>query len=174
MYYLLGQIFKPRYIPNALAYTILLLGLSCSFGSDNDSELKSQSYKLAFQSPQWKRINPGSADHAFQNTSSNSIILLNSLCHKYESTSLKHLISNMLGGLDQVSIIKEERMTYAKRDSLRRFVTGKTDGVPVYLIIQTVRKDSCIYDFILISADQDLQSSDIDDFDKFLEETNIN
>ena len=80
----------------------------------------------------------------------------------------------MLGGLDQVNIVKEEKMTYAKRESLRRFVTGKTDGVPVYLIIQTLRKDSCIYDFILISANQDLQTSDVDDFNKFLEETNIN
>lgn len=174
MYYLLGQIFQPRHLQNALVYSLLLIGLSCSFGSDSESGVKSQNYKIAFQSPQWTKINPGSADHAFQNSSSNSIILLNSLCGKYESTSLKHLISNMLGGLDQVNIVKEEKMTYAKRDSLRRFVTGKTDGVPVYLIIQTLRKDSCIYDFILISANQDLQTSDIDDFNKFLEETNIN
>lgn len=158
----------------ASLYLMIALLFACSFGSDKGSDKKSSNYQLSFSSPKWTRMNPGTADHAFYHTKTHSIILLNTLCEKYESTSLQHLISNMLGGIDDIQIEKEETLSYSKRDSLRSFVTGKTDGIPIYLLIQTVRKNNCIYDFIMISQTSEKRQLNIEDFNNFLAKTKIN
>lgn len=153
---------------------LVLFSLSCSFGGDGDNDRKSQNYKLSFSTPSWTRMSPGTADHAFYNKETHSIILLNTLCEKYEATSLHHLISNMLGGVEDIQVEREEKVKFAKRDSLRSFVKGKTDGVPIYLVIQTLRKNRCIYDFVMISQTADKREQNILDFEKFLSDTKIN
>ena len=80
-----------------------------------------------------------------------SIILINSLCNKYESTPLKYLLDNLLMGIKEVKIQGKETIQFAKREALKAKATGVLDGVKVHALIQTVRKNHCVYDFVFIS-----------------------
>lgn len=169
-----GPLFYGGRARQVLNLLFILFSLSCSLGGDGSNDKKSQTYKLDFTVPSWTRMSPGTADHAFYNQKTHSIILLNTLCEKYEATSLHHLISNMLGGVDDIDVEREEKVKFAKRDSLRSFVKGTTDGVSIFLVIQTLRKNRCIYDFVMISQTPDKREKDIEDFEKFLSNTKIN
>jgi hypothetical protein len=125
----------------------LFVNSSCSTPTLN----KSKSYDLKFQDSDWKRIEPDTSDYAFLNSKTNSIIMVNSLCKKYEATSLKHLTSNILAGIQDIKVEDRLEKTYFSRSALVTHVSGSFDGVPVFLTITTIAKNRCTYDFILIS-----------------------
>lgn len=132
---------------------------ACSFTGE-DSLRKSESYSLNFRAKGWSSINAKGADHAYLSNETSSILVVNSLCGLYEATSLSHLTSNMMGGIENISIQSTEERKLVKRKSLRTYAAGEIDGVPISLIIETVRKDSCIYDFALISSTKEVRAKD--------------
>lgn len=148
---------------------ILLFTLiqSCSF-TGKDELRKSDSYSLNFKSDGWSSMDPQDADYAFFSNTTKSILLLNSLCDLYEATSLNHLTSNMMGGIENIAIQSEEERKLVNRKSLRTYASGEIDGVPISLILETVRKDDCIYDFALISSTQEIRTKDEKSFNNLL------
>jgi hypothetical protein len=155
--------------------TILFLGLwlcGCSFLVGNDTESKSRTY--SYKAPiGWTQLPAGGSDHAYSNPRTNSIMTVNSLCGRYQTTTLRQLTNNILGGLDRSTIEQSETKTYAGREALRTLAHARMDGVPVHLIIKTVRKNECIYDFILISSSKEIREADSKYFDRLLEQTTI-
>ena len=103
----------------------------------------------------WVKQDPDKSDFALFHPEKKSMIIVNSLCRKYESTSLRHLNSNLLGGLEDVTIQNQKKMMFKGRDSLRTELRGKLDGVPIWLFTQTVKKNFCVYDFVLIAPNLD-------------------
>jgi hypothetical protein len=150
----------------------LLAIVSCSF-SGKSSDIKSSVLKVSEKLKNWEALPPEASDYAFANPTTNSIITVNSLCGKYASTTLRHLTENLMGGVDDIETTKRETLDYVGREALWSEITGKTDGVPVYLVVQIVRKNECIYDFILISATEEIRKIDIADFKKLLSTVSI-
>lgn len=159
-------------ILSPLLILIFSLLSGCSF-TDSQTLRKSQGYSLDFKNTDWTSIAPREADKAFISNKTSSILLLNSLCGIYEATSLNHLISNMMGGIEDVQIQRKQENELINRKSLRTYAIGEIDGVPIFLIIETVRKDSCIYDFALISNSEKTRSKDEDRFNEFLRGLNV-
>lgn len=151
---------------------IFILIHSCSFTGNRELR-KSKSYVLNFESKAWSSIDPKGADYAYLSHQTKSILVINSLCGLYKATSLGHLTSNMMGGIESIDIQQEEERKLVRRKSLRTYAAGEIDGVPISLLIETVRKDNCIYDFALISSSQKLRSKDEDSFNQMLASFNI-
>lgn len=151
---------------------MLIVSVGCSLWSNTES-FKSDVYKLTHLPAGWNRLAPEGSDHAFENPQTNSIITINSLCKRYESTSLKQLTYNILGGLDDTEIEEAQVLHFNSRDALRTKSKARIDGVPVYLIIQTTRKNNCIYDFLLISTSEQNRETDQQAFNELLTGINI-
>ncbi len=139
---------------------------SCSFAPTPIP--KSKDYDLNLKSQEWKSIDPDSSDHAFENSSTHSIMLVNSQCEKYESSSLDKLNSGMMSGIDNLQVINKESTKFASRDALLMQAKGSLDGVPVFLKTLTLRKDRCLYDLVLIANSQDTLKKDDSAFEELL------
>jgi hypothetical protein len=148
-------------------FLICIFISSCSFlGSSPDN--KSEHYTIKQAPLDWKILPPGGSDHAFSNEETFSIITINSLCGRYESTSLKQLTYNILGGLDNPTLDESSSVQYNNREALRSNATAKIDGIEVFLTVKILRKNECIYDFILISTTPESRSLDTPAFDQLL------
>jgi hypothetical protein len=153
---------------------IIILAASCFtscalFIPKPQRDIKSTDYSIKFSSSDWESIPPDIADAAFAKRKTSSIITANSICKKYDSTSLENLTSSMISGLNNIKIEKEEELNFSERKARRVYLNGSLDGVNVSMIIQTLRKNRCVYDFVLISRDNKTRQADEKDYNKFLE-----
>lgn len=151
----------------AIFIFIFSLLQACSFTGQSNSR-KSNLYTLGPLDSHWSSIPAQGADMAYISEKTKSIMVINSLCGLYEATSLDHLISNMMGGIENIEIQQEVERKLVNRKSLRTYATGEIDGVPISLLIETVKKDNCIYDFALISSSQEMRSHDEQAFNHLL------
>ena len=128
---------------------IIVLVYSCS--SSKPEDLKSKDYSYTFNQSGWKDIDSQGADKAYLNENNGSIIMLNSLCKKYDSTGLDVLSNNFLSGITRLEILEKKSVTYKDRAAYTLLSQGKLDGVTVYLNTLTMHRNHCTYDFALIS-----------------------
>lgn len=159
-------------LKSSISILLLILLAACSF-TGKENLRKSERYTVNFDLEGWSSIAPKGADHAIISDQTKSILILNSLCGLYEATSLNHLTSNMMGGIENISIQDEQERKLVNRKSLRTYAAGEIDGVPISLIIETVRKNSCIYDFALISSTKEVRAKDEKSFNQLLSSFHI-
>ncbi len=158
----------------ALYFTfITILISSCSIFLGNTKSLKSEKYSSHFNQSNWKEVDPDLSDLAYTNTKTGSIILFNSLCKKYDNSSLTNLQKNLLSGLDNIRIINREDVSLYNRKAIKLTANARLDGVLVYLDVYTVKKNRCVYDFVLISSSQNKIAIDRNDFQVFLKKMRI-
>lgn len=129
--------------------------------------------RINFLSSNWKPLTPDTADYAVQNPVTSSIITANSMCKKYDSTSLKHLTINIMSGVEEPETLHTQTLMFSGREALKTSIKGKLDGVITYMDIMTVRKNRCVYDFILISPSSQSFKKDQASFERFLKEVEI-
>lgn len=139
---------------------------ACAGGPDKG--IKSEVISVNFKQSGWSKIEADLADFAFKHTASKSILLVNSLCRKYDRTTLEQLTDNILAGLQQVEVLKQEERTLFGRASLRSEAQGKLDGVSTNMLIEVVKRDRCIYDIALITESKSIDSSLHAAFNKLL------
>jgi hypothetical protein len=128
---------------------IILLLYSCS--SSKPDDLKSKEYSYSLSSSEWNSINPQGADKTYVHNNHGSIIMINSLCKKYDSSGLDVLSNNFLTGLTDLEIIEKKSVPYKGREAIALLSKGKLDGVLVFLNTLTSNRNHCTYDFVLIS-----------------------
>src|SRR5690606_34715332 len=142
---------------------------SCAFMSSGpDKGIKSEVLSINFKQNGWNKIEADLADFAYKHKASKSVLLVNSLCRKYDRTTLEQLTDNILAGLQQVEVSSQESRMLFGRASLRSEAQGKLDGVKTNMLIEVVKRDRCIYDFALISESKSITPSLRADFDKLL------
>tara|TARA_R110002049_G_scaffold164429_4_gene330455 strand:+ start:1552 stop:2070 length:519 start_codon:yes stop_codon:yes gene_type:complete len=151
-----------------LSVSLVLFLPSCSFVSNTNGVVKSKTIELNFRNSNWSKIDSDRADYAFKHDLSPSILVINSLCQKYDKTSLVQLTDNILAGLEMPKVLKQQNMRLFERASLRTDATGKLDGVKAHMLIQVVKKDRCIYDFVLITKAKTIDKSLSDSFSELV------
>lgn len=139
---------------------------ACAGGPDKG--IKSEVISINFKQNGWSKIKADLADFAFKHRSSKSILLVNSLCRKYDRTTLEQLTDNILAGLQQIKITKQEERKLFGRSSLRSQAHGQLDGVTTNMLFEVVKRDRCIYDFALITESKTIDANLIADFDRLL------
>ena len=100
----------------------------------------------------WKNISTEGSDFALKNEKTKSIFLFNSACRKFEASNLNTLTSSILTGLEDLKFIEKKNSFYQEREAAEVLASGKLDGVLRFFKIITVQKNSCIYDYVLIST----------------------
>lgn len=146
---------------------------ACSFVGNSESVIKSKSIRVNFNKRDWQKIEADKADFAFMHDPTKSILLINSLCKKYDSTTLKQLTDNILAGLEKSELFYQAKSLLFKRASLRTAATGSLDGVQTSMLIEVVKRDRCIYDFALIATGKKISKSLEQSFDDLLNSTQV-
>lgn len=145
---------------------IILLLYSCS--SSKPDDLKSKEYSYTLSSSEWKSIPPQGADKTYIHNDHGSIIMINSLCKKYDSSGLDVLSNNFLTGLTNLEIIEKKSVPYKGREAMTILSKGKLDGVLVFLNTLTSNRNHCTYDFVLISPSK-VNEEDLKTYQALLE-----
>lgn len=121
---------------------------------------KSSKISINFNAKNWVQVDSDQSDFAYKNIKSNSFLIINSNCKKYIANSLKGLTATMLSNITDLTIEKQTTHILKKREALSTYASGKVDGIKTHLVIITIKKNRCIYDFILISASKDSMAMD--------------
>ncbi len=157
-------------------FFVFLLITACS-STDNGAYTKSTSVQdqlTATLKTPWVPVNDEGSDLALNNTSTNSYFLFNSACRKFESSNLSVLTNSMLTGIDNVDYISKEKTSHQGRDANLVIAKGSMDGVERFFRIMTTQKNNCIYDFALISTTMASLTKDTPDFNKFIQQLQLN
>lgn len=159
----------------SLAFIIVSVSACALFGNPDPRADKSRDYIVEFSDGLWTPISPDMADAAYLNNATGSIITTNSQCKKYEKNTLDQLADNILrgSGIEDVEIIEKKPTTFSERDALQMTVQGKADGVKTFLNFLTLKKNRCVYDFILVSNSEKSFKKDQKAFERFLKTVKI-
>jgi hypothetical protein len=122
----------------------------------------------------WSEISSEGSDYALRNNKTKSIFLFNSSCRKYEGSSLNALTNSILTGIEDLIIIENKNVFYQEREAVEVVASGKLDGILRHFKIVTIQKNSCIYDYVLISTNKKNLETDSIDLKTFLERITLN
>ena len=154
-----------------LLLLLLLWPQACSFFQSSSS--KSQSYQLTYIPEEWIPIEPDLADHAYANPSKSVFFIILSTCKKYDHSSIKYAINNLLGDLEIQETLNSTPLKMKGRKALEMTLKAKIDGVSFYLLIRTLQKNRCTYDFAMISKSLKELQQEKSEFIKVMEQVKI-
>ena len=154
-----------RMLPACLCMAVLS---GCwAFGSDG-SRLEGR-YRLQALERPWTTVDPGGADYAWWHRETGATIYSDSNCEKgFSDSSLERLASAQSAAIDDAQQIALREHRLVERDALTAVFKGQVDGVPVMVTTTVVKKDRCIYDFVMVApvtADESLSA----DYDSLVE-----
>ncbi len=102
----------------------------------------------------WRSVDVGDHnDLAWRNDALSSIVQINSTCEADMDVPLQALTNHLLIGFTEREIQSQELQPLDGRESLVTSLSAKLDGVPRSLLLVVMKKDGCVYDMALISAD---------------------
>ncbi len=160
-----------------LILSTLIIISSCSFFSSNESSTYTKSQfvnnTVINGYKNWKVVKNEGADFALLNSVTNNIFLFNSACRKFEASNLSTLTSSLLTGIESIVISKKEIIQLFDREALAIVANGKVDGVKTYFSIITLQKNSCIYDYALISSKEKKLEKDLEEFNLLIKKVII-
>jgi len=159
------------------AFFFILL-TSCS-SNDIDEGVYSKSTNVSYKisdltSKFWSEVQNEGSDLALLHKDTKSFFLFNSACRKYESSNLNTLTASIFTGINDLDYMEKNRTIYQDREAILASAKGTIDGVTRYFRVMTTQKNSCIYDFALISTSKKNLDSDTDDFNKFINLIKLN
>ena len=150
---------------------ILFILASCSSITSGEPDKKNEKFHL-HPTEKWIAIDSDKADYAFIKNDTNSIIFANSICRKYENSSIKNLMYSMLGNTDY-KILNEKKLTLFNRASSTYEISTKVDGIATFLNIILLKKDRCIYDFVMINTNQAKLTKGVTDFHNIVKASDL-
>jgi len=120
---------------------------------------RSDSYSITEPGAGWSRMDPGEADHAYRNSSDQSILNISSVCSEARYKTLEELSTVILKQLPSHEIIEAPHgITIDGHPALITEARGMVDGKPLNVRIAVVRTPSCLFDFILAGSELDQSS----------------
>lgn len=120
---------------------------------------KSGNYRVTNPPSPWSKLKPGEdidapeafkADLAFENPKTGAIISLNSVCRKYQESSLDSLTESLVRGIDQRETLERKDLTLDGVAALNTVYLGFVDGVKLKIETVVLKKNFCTYDFIYV------------------------
>ncbi|MSP19071.1 MAG: hypothetical protein EXR74_05825 [Bdellovibrionales bacterium] len=150
--------------------SILLLLTNCSImgTSSNANHAKNTSYLVPVH---WIETDSnGESEKAFK-LSSGATVTLTSTCQSNRDNTLEALTKELLLGARKINYIKQEKISIANSQALFSEVTAHLEGVHFYLQFIVAKKNSCIFDFSLVSA-KPISQKESEDFFGFAKSFN--
>jgi len=101
----------------------------------------------------WHRVSLPVADLAFRDDSHDASILVNSRCSASDRDApLLALTEHLIIGTTDRRLTTEETVPFDGREVRHTVLTAKLDGVTMAYDIFVLKKDSCVYDLVYVTA----------------------
>jgi hypothetical protein len=118
--------------------------------------------------PTWRRIDAGYALLAIRDSGRDLVISVNGRCGKdSDDVPLAALTNHLFLYFTERQILRQDTLPLDSREALRTELSAKLDGVPRRFVVYVLKKDGCVYDFILVAAPSVAPGS-IGEFDQFV------
>ena len=179
----LKKIFTTRnalLIRNILRTSLVVLFIftisACALFFPDRTAPKSGSYAVTEPLEPWTKLpvtdDPNAtdslkADAAFENQKSGAIISINSLCRKYQNSTVDDLTRGLVIGIKNKKTINEKSITVDNENAKDTLLEGIVDEVAVQIRTIVLKKNFCTYDFIYVALPQKY-SEGVEDFEKFV------
>ena len=109
-------------------------------------------FRLGEVSPTWKRLQVTNARLAFRDPSAESTVLVNARCGKDgEDEPLLALTQHLFMTFTERETLEQKVVPMDGREAMRTILRAKLDGVPKMFDAYVLKKDGCVYDFVVIS-----------------------
>ena len=134
----------------ALVVVLSVLSGCWAFGSSG-SRLEGR-YRLEVLESPWVSVDSGGADFAWWHKESGATIYSDSNCEKgFSDSSLERLANAQSAAIDDAEQVSIREHRLADRDALTAVYRGQVDGVSVQVTTTVMKKDRCIYDFVMVA-----------------------
>ena len=149
-----------RSAASAAMTCLLLAGTSCALLFPDRTAPKDAEYQVTTPPAPWTKLavtdDPGAvdamkADRAYENPETGAIISVNSICRKYNKSTLETLTDNLVRGVGERKLTRREEITLDGEQALDSTFEGVVDGVFLNLRTVVLIKNDCTYDFIHVS-----------------------
>ena len=137
-----------------MAFALLLPacggGGSFHSGVYRDSEA---TYDVGPLGPGWSRLTlDDENDLAFFRESLDAVVQVNASCDPSLDIPLEALTNHLLIGFTERSDVEpQDRVPLDAREALRTHMLAKLDGVPRELLFYVLKKNDCVFDFVLVA-----------------------
>jgi len=99
----------------------------------------------------WRVSSRKPADVAFFHRAKGATIYVDNSCTRYSDASLHTLANHLFFGFEDVEVLRQETYELDGREALSRVVLARLDGVLVKMGITVFKKNTCIFDLVLLS-----------------------
>lgn len=158
----LPRAFLPRVVrAGAAAAALAVLGCtlltacgrhSAFDGARYQDRAQGMDFRLAALGPDWERLSSTHGLLAFRNDARRASILVNGRCGQDgDDVPLGALTAHLFLRFTEREIESEEIVPFDGREAQRTIMQAKLDGVPKRFSSVVLKKDGCVYDFVLVS-----------------------
>ena len=128
-----------------------------------------KSQTVSYKAPQhpFTITQSDSADRAWINPATGSIISYQSICNESLDPNLETILQKFTSDLANKNFLKRTSMQYNGRQSERVLVSGQLDGIAVHLEFVFFKKNSCSYTLSFISLPEHFDKG-TDAFNNFI------
>ncbi|MCB9764650.1 MAG: hypothetical protein H6739_33050 [Alphaproteobacteria bacterium] len=112
-------------------------------------------YQLGDPGDGWRPVQPGGADFAFLNRDLGATMYADSNCgSRFEDAPLPDMVKHQLFGVvdPKAAPLHEAWTTLDGREAYTTRRAGILDGVAVELGVTVLKKDTCVYDLVVIAS----------------------
>jgi hypothetical protein len=139
----------------AILLSTLLTLCGCAGSSWNGRVYEGD--RLAFRlgpiPPTWRQIDSESVLLAFRDASRDLLVSINGRCGRDEDdVPLQALTQQLFIYFTQRQIVTQTPLMLDGREALRTELSAQLDGVVRRFVTYVLKKDGCVYDFVLIAA----------------------
>ncbi|HEY6724793.1 MAG TPA: hypothetical protein VI197_12220 [Polyangiaceae bacterium] len=150
-----------------LALALAVFG--CASGPSFDGRVY-QNDEFAFRvgptPDSWRPIEVNQALLAYRDDQHGATVAVNGRCNlDGDDVPLASLTHHLFLHFTERQVHSQKRIDVAGRESLRTEITASLDGVPKRYVVYVLKKDGCVFDFMLI-ADSD--GVEVQPFDAFV------
>ena len=168
-----GTLMKPRIlslVPQTLGVLLLLTGVGCA-GSNWDGRVfhsRDFDFRAGGMPAGWRRVEDENSLLTFRDAGRDLVITVSGRCGKDgDDVPLQALTQHLFMYFTERQVIEERPVTLDDREALRTELFAKLDGVPRHFVVYVLKKNGCVYDFILIAAPA-VDAPSKSEFDQFV------
>ena len=111
------------------------------------------SFRLGEVPPSWVRLDVKNVRLAFRDESAESTVLVNGRCGKdSDDVPLQALTQHLFMMFTERETIEQKVVPLDGREAMHTVLRAKLDGVPKMFDAYVLKKNGCVYDFVVISS----------------------
>jgi hypothetical protein len=117
-------------------------------------------FRLGEVPPTWRRLEVKNVRLAFRDDTAESTVLVNARCGRdADDVPLQALTQHLFIMFTERETLDQKVIPLDGREAMHTVLRAKLDGVPKMFDAYVLKKDGCVYDFVVIAAPDRFDSS---------------